>query len=74
LTGHRSIAGYRAGQSGQGRYVITTPHGLAFLRDHRGTRRIDERQAEAILAAGPNVNVYFPDGIDTVEVAFEGRE
>lgn len=55
----KTHAGYRARQCGQARYVWLTPHGLAFLVDHRGTRRIDRAQAEGILEAPDGVDVYF---------------
>ncbi len=54
----KTHAGYRARQCGQGRYVWLTPHGLAFLIDHRGTRRISEKHARMILDAPPGVDVY----------------
>ncbi|GAA1926680.1 hypothetical protein [Nocardioides marmoribigeumensis] len=72
-THHRwkTHARYRARQSGAGRYVITTPHGLAYLRDHRGTRPIPLREAEAIIGAGDGVELYFPPDPDLrVEIDF----
>jgi hypothetical protein len=66
----KTHAPYRARQSGQGRYVVTTPHGLAFLRDHRGTRPIDPDQARQIIDAGPLVDVYFPPDPVRLELAF----
>ena len=37
----KTHAGYRSRQCGDGRYVWLTPHGLAFVVDNLGTRRID---------------------------------
>jgi hypothetical protein len=54
----KTHAGYRARQCGAGRYVLLTPHGLGFLVDHRGTRRISEGQARLILDAPPGVDIY----------------
>ncbi len=55
----KTHAGYTSRQSGLGRYVWTTPHGLAFIVDHHGTRAIDPAQAQAIMAAGPETDIYF---------------
>ena len=52
-------AGYRSRQCGEGRYVWLTPHGMAFLVDHHGTRRIDPDQARTIFEAPPGVDLYF---------------
>ena len=41
-----------------GRYVWLTPHGLGFLVDHRGTRRISAGEARLILDAPPDVDIY----------------
>jgi hypothetical protein len=54
----KTHAGYRARQSGPGRYVWVTPHGLAFLVDHQGTRRIPLKHARMILDAPPGVDIY----------------
>ncbi|WP_157544786.1 hypothetical protein [Nocardioides halotolerans] len=54
----KTHAGYRARQCGQGRYVWLTPHGLGFLVDHRGTRRISAQHARMILDAPPGVDIY----------------
>jgi hypothetical protein len=54
----KTHAGYRARQCGQGRYVWLTPHGLGFLVDHRGTRRISRKHALMILDAPPGVDIY----------------
>ena len=55
----KTHAGYRSRQCGEGRYVWLTPHGLAFLVDHLGTRRIDADQARSIFEAPPGVDLYF---------------
>ncbi|CAM3247363.1 hypothetical protein NODU109028_06500 [Nocardioides dubius] len=59
-THHRwkTHAGYQARQVGEGRYLWTTPHGLAFLVDHTGTRRISPEVAEMIRQAPLGVDVY----------------
>ena len=54
----KTHAGYRARQCGQGRYVWLTPHGLSFLVDHGGTRRISAEHARMILDAPPAVDLY----------------
>jgi len=54
----KTHAGYRARQSGQGYYVWLTPHGLAFLVDHRGTRRLPAGHARMILDAPAGVDIY----------------
>ena len=54
----KTHAGYRARQCGAGRYVWLTPHGLGFLVDHRGTRRISTKHARMILDAPPGVDIY----------------
>lgn len=57
----KTHAGYRSRQCGQGRYVWLTPHGLGFLVDHTGTRRITRAEAGMILEAPPGVDVYASD-------------
>ncbi len=57
----KTHAGYSARQSGQGRYIWTTPHGLAFEVDHRGSRSIDPHQAQVIIDAPRSVDIYFSD-------------
>jgi hypothetical protein len=54
----KTHAGYRARQSGQGRYAWLTPHGLGFLVDHRGTRRISAKHARMITDAPPGCDIY----------------
>ena len=54
----KTHAGYRSRQCGAGRYVWLTPHGLGFLVDHRGTRRISAGEARLILDAPPGVDIY----------------
>ena len=55
---YKTHAGYRSRQCGQGRYVWQTPHGLAFIVDNRGTRRISSKHARMILDAPPGVDIY----------------
>jgi hypothetical protein len=54
----KTHAGYRARQSGQGRYAWLTPHGLGYLVDHRGTRRIPAKHARMIIDAPAGCDVY----------------
>ncbi len=54
----KTHAGYRARQCGEGRYVWLTPHGLGFLVDHTGTRRIHPEKARMILDAPTGVDLY----------------
>lgn len=54
----KTHAGYRSRQSGQGRYAWLTPHGLGFLVDHSGTRRIQPEHARMIIEAPPGVDLY----------------
>ena len=54
----KTHAGYRARQCGQGRYVWMTPHGMGFLVDHQGTRRISAGEAQLILDAPVGVDLY----------------
>ena len=58
-TSRKTHAGYHSRQSGPGRYLWTTPNGLAFLVDAKGTRPIDPAQARAILDVGPHTEIYF---------------
>lgn len=55
----KTHAGYRSRQCGANRYVWLTPHGLAFITDHHGTRMIPRAQAEAIYDAPAGVDIYF---------------
>ena len=55
---YKTHAGYRSRQCGQGRNVWLTPHGLGYLVDHRGTRRISAKHARMILDAPPGVDIY----------------
>jgi len=55
----KTHAGFRSRQCGEGRYVWLSPHGLAYLVDHLGTRRIDPDEAQAIFEAPPGVDLYF---------------
>ena len=54
----KTHAGYRSRQCGQGRYVWLTPHGLGFIVDSRGTRRISNKHARMILEAPVGVDIY----------------
>jgi hypothetical protein len=54
----KTHAGYTARQCGEGRYVWLTPHGLAFLVDHTGTRPIHPEKARMIVNAPVGVDVY----------------
>ncbi|GAA1938236.1 hypothetical protein [Nocardioides marmoribigeumensis] len=64
----KTRAGFTSRQCGHGRYVWLTPHGLAFLVDHRGSRRIDPDEARQMLGAGEQVELYFPDQPLSVEI------
>ena len=55
----KTHAGFRSRQCGEGRYVWLTPHGMAFLVDHLGTRRIDADKALAMFEAPAGVDLYF---------------
>ena len=55
----KTHAGYRSRQCGDGRYVWLTPHGITFVVDHLGTRRIDPDHARAMFDAPPGVDLYF---------------
>jgi hypothetical protein len=55
---YKTHAGYQSRQCGAGRYVWLTPHGLGYLVDHRGTRRISTKHARMILDAPPGVDIY----------------
>ena len=54
-------AGYRARQCGQGRYVWLTPHGLGFIVDHGGTRRISSEHARMISTRHPGSTSTRPE-------------
>jgi antitoxin (DNA-binding transcriptional repressor) of toxin-antitoxin stability system len=54
----KTHAGYRARQSGQGRYAWLTPHGLGLLIDHTGTHRIPTDHATMIINAPPGIDIY----------------
>ena len=55
----KTHAGFRSRQCGDGRYVWLTPHGLAFLVDHLGTRQIDPDKAREMFEAPAGVDLYF---------------
>jgi hypothetical protein len=54
----KTHAGYRARQSGQGRYAWLTPHGLGYLVDHRGTHQIPAKHARMIIEAPMGCDIY----------------
>ena len=54
----KTHAGYTARQCGEGRYVLLSPHGLAFLIDHTGTRPIHPEKARMIVDAPVGVDIY----------------
>jgi hypothetical protein len=54
----KTHAGYRSRQRGQGRHAWLTPHGLGFLVDHTGSRRIKPEHARMIIEAPLGVDVY----------------
>ena len=57
----KTHGGYRVRRAGPGRHVWQTPHGICYLVDTEGTRRLDDRDAELILTAPPGVDVYPAD-------------
>jgi hypothetical protein len=67
----KTHAGYRSRQSGHGRYAWLTPHGLACVVDHRGTRRISLDHARMIIDAPRGVDIY-PSEL-TVELDLDPR-
>jgi len=64
----KTFGGYRCRQAGPGRYLWQTPHGLCLLVDQHGTRHLDPDDAELILNAPRDVDVYPTD--ITIELAF----
>lgn len=54
----KTHAGFRARQSGLGRYAWITPHGLGFIVDHDGTRQVPAEEARMIIEAPQGVDVY----------------
>jgi hypothetical protein len=59
----KTHAGYTARQSGDGRYAWTTPHGLAFIVDHHGTRRVTLEHARMVIDAPPGLDLYPTPGL-----------
>ncbi|KRE99115.1 hypothetical protein ASG88_15400 [Nocardioides sp. Soil777] len=51
---------YRCRTIGPGRHLWQTPHGLSYLVDHEGTRKLDDDQADLILTAPEGVEIYVP--------------
>ncbi|CAM3493523.1 hypothetical protein NODU109028_19445 [Nocardioides dubius] len=56
----KTHAGYRVRQIGEHRYLWTTPHGLGFVVDHRGTHRITTAEAKLIASSADGLEIY-PD-------------
>ena len=54
----KTHAGYQVRQCGAGRYAVLSPHGLGFLVDHRGTRRISGGEARMIIDAPLGIDIY----------------
>ena len=54
----KTFAGFRAKQSGLGRYVWLTPHGLGFIVDANGTRQITADEARMIIEAPRGLDMY----------------
>ncbi|MFS3128241.1 hypothetical protein ACLM5J_07525 [Nocardioides sp. Bht2] len=54
----KTHAGYRVRQIGEHRYLWTTPHGLAYVVDHRGTRRITAAEAELLARSADGIEIY----------------
>ncbi|RYB88489.1 hypothetical protein EUA06_21070 [Nocardioides glacieisoli] len=54
----KTHAGYTARQCGEGRYVLLSPHGLAFLIDHTGTHPVHPEKARMIIDAPAGVDIY----------------
>jgi hypothetical protein len=54
----KTHGGYRVRQCGAGRYAVLSPHGLGFLVDHRGTRRISGGEARMIIDAPLGIDIY----------------
>ena len=54
----KTHGGYRVRQAGPGRHIWQTPHGLCYLVDGEGTRRLSDPDADMILTAPPGVDVY----------------
>jgi hypothetical protein len=52
---------YRCRTIGPGRHLWQTPHGLSYLVDHEGTRKLDDDQADLILTAPDGVEIYVPN-------------
>ncbi|QIK67866.1 hypothetical protein G7072_17290 [Nocardioides sp. HDW12B] len=57
----KTHAGFRSRQCGENRYVWLTPHGLALVTDHRGTRPLNPDVARTIHDAPSGVDVYPSD-------------
>ncbi len=55
----KTFGGYRCRAAGGGRHLWQTPHGLTFLVDHHGTRRLDKDEADIMAHAPPGVDLYL---------------
>ncbi len=57
----KTFAGYRCRSAGGGRHLWQTPHGLTFLVDQHGTRRLDNDEADIMVHAPPGIDLYLTD-------------
>ena len=62
----KTRGGYRCVVVGPGRHLWRTPHGQAYLVDHRGTHRLTRGQGDLMAgAASDGVEIYYTDpGLD----------
>lgn len=56
----KTHGGYRCRTISPGRHLWQTPHGLSYLVDRDGTRRLDDTEADLILTAPEGVEIYLP--------------
>ena len=54
----KTHGGYRTRIAGPGRHLRQTPHGLVYLVDQDGTRRLDPSDAEIMVTAPEGVEMY----------------
>ena len=54
----KTHAGFRARQSGLGRYAWLTPNGLGFIVDYDGTRQVTAEEARMVIEAPAGVEIY----------------
>ncbi len=57
----KTFGGYRCRAAGGGRHLWQTPHGLTFLVDRHGTRRLDQDEADIMVHAPPGIDLYLTD-------------